>query len=150
MSTKPEDTHVVTALVRKRAELAGQIEYGQIQLRKLIGDLDNIDASIRIFAPDLATETIKPKPAPPQHQALRGVVKATILDVLRDADGPVTTETFAAQLMKDRCLPDNNPAVRKLLINRVGAALHVLRDRGTVRRAELPGRFNGWELAPVD
>jgi hypothetical protein len=70
--TTPRPTHdapnSVSGLVRKRAEIAGQIEVAQIGLRRMIADLDHIDAAIRIFAPELATETIKSRPNPPQHQ----------------------------------------------------------------------------------
>jgi hypothetical protein len=45
------DPHVLTGLIAKRAEIAGQIEYVQTTLRQLIIDPDNLDATIRIFRP---------------------------------------------------------------------------------------------------
>ena len=42
------DPHVLTDLVAKRAEIAGQIEHTQLKLRQLVIDLDHIDASIDI------------------------------------------------------------------------------------------------------
>ena len=39
------DPHVVTGLIAKRAEIAGQIEHTQDQLRQLVIDLDHIDAA---------------------------------------------------------------------------------------------------------
>ena len=42
---------MLSGLVCKRAELAGQIEHMQMELRKLVTDLDTIDAAIRIFDP---------------------------------------------------------------------------------------------------
>ena len=47
------EPHVVTALITRRAEIAGQIEHTQTSLRQLIIDLDNIDAAIRLFKPDI-------------------------------------------------------------------------------------------------
>ena len=53
------ESHVVSALIRKRAELAGQIEGTQIRLRQFIIDLDNLDATLRLFAPDIDLEDIR-------------------------------------------------------------------------------------------
>jgi len=46
-----ENDHIVSGLVRKRAEIAGQIEASQEALRSLVIDLDNLDATIRLFGP---------------------------------------------------------------------------------------------------
>lgn len=59
-------------LVRKRAEIAGQIEHTQDQLRQLVIDLGHIDASIHIFDPSIELEEIKARPVPPKHHAFRG------------------------------------------------------------------------------
>ena len=148
--TTPRPTHdapnTVSGLVRKRAEIAGQIEVAQIGLRRMIADLDHIDATIRIFAPEIATETIKSRPNPPQHQALRGEVKRIILDALRDAQHPITTADIAQRVMGARCLPASDPELRKLFVRRVGASLHVMRHKGVTRIVEQPGRFQGWTL----
>ena len=47
------ETHVVSALVDKRAELAGQITRFEQQLGQFRADLTHVDATIRLFAPDL-------------------------------------------------------------------------------------------------
>ena len=55
------DPHVVTALVRKRAQLAGDIELAHEALRKMVLDLENLDATLVLFDPDHKVESIKPK-----------------------------------------------------------------------------------------
>jgi hypothetical protein len=56
--TTPRPTHdapnTVSGLVRKRAEIAGHIEVAQIGLRRMIADLDHIDAAIRMLVPEAA------------------------------------------------------------------------------------------------
>ncbi len=47
------DEHVIAGLTRKRADLAGRIEHTQTALRQLIIDLDNLDATLRLFVPDI-------------------------------------------------------------------------------------------------
>ena len=135
---------VVEGLLERRAQIAGEIEVLQLRIRALIGALDSMDAAVRLFAPDLATETPEKRRAPPQHQALRGAVKATILGALREANGPVTTEQIAVRLAADRRLPAGDERIRKLFIQRVGAALFHMERRGDVKRVGKVGRFGGW------
>jgi hypothetical protein len=44
--------HVVTALIAKRAELAGQIEHLQAEVKRATIALDNVESTLRLFAPD--------------------------------------------------------------------------------------------------
>jgi hypothetical protein len=55
------ESHVVSALVDKRAELAGQIVRIEQQLGQVRSDLIHVDATIRLFAPTLEPETIQAK-----------------------------------------------------------------------------------------
>lgn len=142
-----ERPNTVAGLVAKRGEIAGQIELAQIRLRRLIADLDAVDTTIRLFAPELATETIKTRKLdPPQHQAMRGEVKRIVLDALREAQGPITTAQVAEKVMSARCLPTGDPELRDLFGRRVNACLVQLAKKGVTERVGLPGRFNGWRL----
>jgi hypothetical protein len=67
-----ENEHVLAGLTKKRAEIAGQIEHAQQALRKLVTDLDSIDAAIRLFDPQADIQAIKPRQYPPRHAAFRG------------------------------------------------------------------------------
>ena len=69
-----ENEHALNALLRKRAELAGQFEHHQAKARQLLIDIDNVDATIRMFSPDMDLSEIKPRPMPPRHAAYKGEV----------------------------------------------------------------------------
>jgi hypothetical protein len=45
------ESHVVSALANKRAEIAGMIARAQQQLGQFRADLVHLDATIRLFAP---------------------------------------------------------------------------------------------------
>jgi len=63
----------VSGLVKRRAELAGDIEKTHEALRKMVLDLENLDATILQFEPDFRVETIKPKAfRPPKDWSNRG------------------------------------------------------------------------------
>jgi hypothetical protein len=52
---------VIAALVTRRTELAGEIEATHEALRKMVMDLENLDATIQQFDPNYQVEAIRPK-----------------------------------------------------------------------------------------
>lgn len=129
------DTHVISALKDKRGELAGQIDGLQDQLRQAMIDLDHIDASLRMFDPDIELDEIKPKPLPPRHRAFKGQVTRAILAMLRK-DGAMDARAITIRLMAERELNPNDAGLQKAMHKRIGAALRNLRERQLVASAQ--------------
>lgn len=125
------DTHVVSALRDKRGELAGTIDGLQDQLRQAFIDMDHIDASLRMFVPDIELEEIRPKPLPPRHRAFKGQVTRAILAMLR-REGAMDARAITLRLMAERELNLNDAGLQKAMHKRIGAALRNLRDRALV------------------
>jgi hypothetical protein len=83
-------SHVVSALVDKRAEIAGRIRKMEQELGQFRADLVHLDATIRLFAPELEPRTIPAK-------AIRrsdgwfalGEMRRLVLDALRGASRPM-------------------------------------------------------------
>jgi len=142
-----EQPNVLHALTRKRAEIAGKIEHCQLEMRRLIAELDHVDATIRIFNPAIDIGRIRAKPVPPRHAAFKGEVSRIVFDVLREAPAPVTSRDIAMQLMKERGLDPNDRDLSVIMVKRVCACLRVQRKRGLVRVAANIGNLQGWELA---
>jgi hypothetical protein len=62
---------VVAGLIKRRATLAGDIEAAHESLRKMIRDLENLDATIQQFDPTYQVESIRPKAfRPPKDWAI--------------------------------------------------------------------------------
>jgi hypothetical protein len=53
------ELHVISALRKKRAELAGEVVTAQLRLGKLRDDLDAIDRTLRVFDPSQHAEKIR-------------------------------------------------------------------------------------------
>ena len=53
-----ENEHVISGLIRKRAELAGEIDALEGLMREKLIQLDHIDAAIRIFDPSVDLEEV--------------------------------------------------------------------------------------------
>ena len=141
------DPHVLTGLIAKRAEIAGQIEHTQDQLRQLVIDLDHIDASIHIFDPSIELQEIKARPVPPKLHAFRGEVTRIVLITLRNAKKPLTTQDIAQRVMAERGLDTANVRLLKTMTKRAGACLRSLQKQGAVARQPGPGQFMLWEMA---
>jgi hypothetical protein len=112
---------VLNGLVRRRAQLAGDIENTHEALRKMVLDLESLDATIVQFDPDFQVETIKPKAfRPPKDWSNRGQMSRIVLGVLRQASEPLTTRDIALQLLIERALDKSDLRLLRLMTKRVG------------------------------
>lgn len=140
------DTHVLSALRDKRGELAGQIDALQDQLRAAMIDMDHIDATLRMFDPDIELDEIRPKPLPPRAHAFKGQVTRSILAMLR-AEGAMDAKAITIRLMAERELNPNDKALAKAMHKRIGAALRNLRERTLVSSRSGPGGRLEWDIS---
>ncbi len=139
--------HVVTGLIEKRAELAGQLEHHQALVRQLLIDLDAVDATLRLFDPDIALEEIKPKPLPARHAAYKGEVVRLVLGTLREAKRPVTCAELTQHLMASRGMNTADRRLVRTVSKRVGSCLRHHRNTGLLTSGKTVGGLIGWEIA---
>lgn len=145
-----ENDNLVAGLLRKRAELAGLIQGKQIELRQLVIDIDNVDATLRIFRPDIDLEVVKPKPLPPRHTAFKGEMAMLVLGALRQTGAALSTKDITHRVMSDRGLNTADLRLVQTISKRVGACLKHYRNNGLLVSREVSGkrgRFMMWEVA---
>jgi hypothetical protein len=109
---------VVSGLVKRRSALAGEIEATYETLRKMVADLENLDATIVQFDPDFKVETIKPKGFRPPSD--RSQMSRIILSTLRQASEPLTSRDIALQLLVERALDKSDLRLLRLMTKRAG------------------------------
>ncbi len=140
--------YVLTGLVKRRAELAGEVEALHNRLSGLLRDLETIDAAILQFDPQHRVEAIRPRAVrPPKDWANRGQMSRIVLNILRQAAEPMTSRDIALELLVARALDKSDQKLFKLMTKRVGVALRVQRENGAVRSEQGPGQFVLWEVA---
>ena len=140
--------YMVTGLVAKRAELAGDIERTHERLRELIGQLEHIDGTLRIVAPDMEVEAIRPKAfRPPDDWSKRGQMSRLVLSILRQSKESLTSREIAAQMLLERAMDAEDVKMLRTMTKRVSTALRDQREKGRVQSEAGPGTYQLWEIS---
>lgn len=140
------ETHVISALVDKRARVAGAIAVRRFQIMRLEIELAQLDAVIRMFKPDYDVEAILPKRSFGKNPA--GVPKGAggryALTVMREAGEPLTASEIAERVLAKLGKPIT-PEAKGMLANTITSTLSRRKDGAAVYDASVyPGR---WRLA---
>ena len=86
------DSHVISALSTKRGEILGSIKYYKQLISSLDKDLQNIDATIKIFEPDYKFGSEKVVNKHIRNRFFNtGEEKVLVLEVLRNSKLPIST-----------------------------------------------------------
>ena len=132
-------SHCLSGLVAKRAELAGRIEHARSELDAMLASLAALDATLRLFDPEIRVQAIRPKPFPPvRNSQSPGMRVRDVLGALRETGRPMATREIAARLLAgqgrggDEKMPSRAGEI-------VGAALRKLRAKGAVSAQPGPG-----------
>lgn len=95
------EKHVVTALIEKRARVAGQLRSAQLYVMRLKGDLAAIDGCLRMFKSELDPSTIPAKVTNAKSPARlpKGVGTRKALDILRTTGEALSSEELARRVL---------------------------------------------------
>ena len=110
------ESHVVSALVNKRAEVAGIIARTEQQLGQFRADLVHLDATLRLFAPELEPKMIPSKTIRQSDRWFeRGELSRRVLDALRRAGEPIRATNVVRTVMIDKGLdPADRPSFARV------------------------------------
>ena len=138
------EPHVISALSNKRAELAGIVSQLERQLGQQQANLAHLDATMRLFDPDIRPQEIRPKQQRERSAWFRqGECLRLIYDELRDAAQPVTTRELAERIMRLKAMPTTDDCRRELVQKTLLGSLN--RAKETIARIETAGVVS-WRL----
>lgn len=141
------ETHVVSALVAKRAELTGLIEHWQSQIRQTSMDLDHLDATLQLFAPDYDLSGIKAKAIRTYNPWFsKGEINRLALDALRTASSPLSTCDIGDRLITIKQIAIEGTQERDRLLKSLLSALQTMRKHGVL---QMVGRVGGSGSGPM-
>ncbi len=137
---------VVSGLVAKRAEMAGLIDHHRKEIARLVGDLDHLDATIKLFAPDYDLRSVRGK----QYRQRNGYFKAgecqrLVLEIFRDAGRRLSSRDIAESLVERKGLESSRLMIEQMQKNALGV-LKRLTAHDSVRPAGKNGVGQTWEL----
>ncbi len=131
------ESHVVSGLVAKRGELAGEVEHYRRELHRLADELGHVDATIRRFDPSYDLGGIRSKKRGHRNQWFGpGECRRLVLEVLRDALEPLSGRALTQALAARKGLEGG----REVLAAMQKTALAVLRrlvGKGVARSVAL-------------
>ena len=140
------ESHVVTGLVAKRAELAGRIEQCHRELERLVANVSYLDGSIKLFAPDYKLEGLRVKTHRQRNQYFhQGECQRLVLEILRDAEEPLSARQIAEALVERKAL-EATPAIIEQMRKNAWGVLRRLAGNGVIRDTGTEGGSKTWKV----
>jgi hypothetical protein len=96
------ETHVVSALIEKRARLAGELRAKQAEVSQIRRALAGVDLCIRLFKEGFDPKTIESKVTFKKSPALlpKGAASRQALEILRETGGAFTAPELARLVLE--------------------------------------------------
>jgi uncharacterized coiled-coil protein SlyX len=138
------ERHIIGALRTKRAELSGTLRQLEQQLAQQRANLAHLDATMRLFDPEIRPKDIRPGQQRARNAWFRpGECLRLTYDELRDATQPATTRELAERIMRLKAMPMTDDRCRELVQKTLLSSLN--RAKTTIARVETAGVVS-WRL----
>lgn len=136
--------HVISGLLRRRRELAGDLLELLGRVDALSDDIEALDATLRLFDPGIVIAAIpaqmrRPKP----DWAGRGEVVRLVFAILREAREPLSTLAIASAVLARRGIDGN---ATRLHLKRIRKCLDRQSAKGLLRAEQVGGVLH-WRAA---
>lgn len=143
------ESHVVSGLVAKRSELSGLLAHHQQQIALLNIDLQHLDATLKLFDPEIDLRTIRPKTHRRRNQYFKpGECHRTVLDIFREAQGaPLSSRQIGQQLTQRKGLPMEDEIIEQMQKNVLTIIKRLEIERIIFLAEEKDGAGRTWKLA---
>jgi hypothetical protein len=144
------DTHVISALVKKRAELRGDIIHYKQLLSSLDKDLQTIDATIKIFDVDYDISSIKPVIKARNRFFNNGEAKVLVLEVLKNSSLPLSTDKISNIIALNRKLSFENKTDKSNFQKSILLALNTCLSNSIVEKVSKDGLSIVWKIKELN
>ena len=143
------DTHVISALVKKRAELRGDIIHYKQLIATLDKDLQTIDATIKIFDVDYDISSIKPVRKGRNRFFNNGEAKVLVLEVLKNSNLPISTDKISDIIATNKNLSFENKTVKSNFQKSILLALNTCLSNGIVEKVSKDRLSIVWKIKEI-
>lgn len=141
------ESHVVSGLLSKREEIAGQITTIQAEIGRLKGGLTHLDNTIKLFSPQYDLRTIKGKRTYTKSKNFeRGEAQRMTLDVMREFKKPLCSREIVDELLERKSIEPTSTTIVNLQKN-ILTILHSLEKRNIIVQVDNAGGSLTWKVA---
>jgi hypothetical protein len=138
-----ERPNTVAGLEAKKHELTRLRDLLEKELRKVVCDLDHLDAAITLFDPANTPAAIRRYVV--KHRAKKGTVQKFIIETLKSSPVPLTSLSLTEAWLDARGLRADEQT-RVVIRKRMGASLIHLRNQGLAVSADIGSGIKSWRL----
>ena len=143
------ESHVMSALVTKRGELSGQIDYHQKQIKQIKADMASMDAAIKVFDPDYDLSKIKKRKTNGKNNFFEPREGNTLLmDIFREVARPISTGDLLEEVIQRKGF-DREVIDVKALRASLFVILKRLQKSCVIEEVERDGLEIIWQLSPI-
>ena len=139
-----DELALVSGLVAKRGELSGEAEHHRREFERLVQEVTHLDATIALFDPSYQVERVGRRRCLRRQQRFgSGECQRLVLEVLRDAAGPMSDRAIARRLVAHKGWDPSRGLgpVQKTVL----AVLRRLAAKGVAPSVVLGGGARAWE-----
>ena len=140
------ETHVLSALTNKRAEVSGEIKHYESLLKKSKLNLQSIDQTIHLFDESYDLRTIKAKRVHKERYFKTGEAKIFILDMLRTTTEPLSTNDIGKKIAFSRGFENKADFDVNRLQKMIFASLERCENNGLIERIGKEGLSILWQI----
>ena len=144
------DTHIIFELVKKIAELRGDIIHYKQLIATLDKDLQTIDATIKIFDVDYDISSIKPVIKSRNRFFNNGEAKVLVLEVLKNSSLPISTDKISDIIAVNRNLAFENKTDKSNFQKSILLALNTCLSNNLVEKVSKNGLSIVWKIKELD
>ena len=144
------DSHVISALSTKRGEILGSIKHYKQLISSLDKDLQNIDATIKIFEPDYKFGSEKVVNKHTRNRFFNnGEAKVLVLEVLKSNKLPLSTDKLSEIIAVNRNLAFENKADKSNFQKSILLALNTCLSNNLVEKVSKDGLSIVWKIKEI-
>ena len=144
------DSHVISALSTKKGEILGSIKHYKQLISSLDKDLQNIDATIKIFEPDYKFGSEKVVNKHTRNRFFNnGEAKVLVLEVLKNSSFPISTDKIADIIAVNKNLSFENKTDKSNFQKSILLALNTCLSNNLVEKVSKEGLSIVWKIKEI-
>ncbi|MDN5043894.1 hypothetical protein O8C80_11220 [Aliarcobacter butzleri] len=145
------DSHVISALSTKRGEILGSIKHYKQLISSLDKDLQNIDATIKIFEPDYKFGSEKVVNKHTRNRFFNnGEAKVLVLEVLKNSSLPISTDKIADIIATNKNLSFENKTDKSNFQKSILLALNTCLSNNLVEKVSKDSLSIIWKIKELN